>query len=370
MLDHTFSNESSSIATRVCEIHDEIRILFPALCRIAITVYDRETDILKTFAHSTDGTSPISFYEAPMSKAKSLQEIAKDNQPRTIDDLSLFSVANAHTKNLVASGIFSSFTLPIRFNGNLYGFLFFNASQKNYFSKQRLVTLNTYASVLSLLMINELQTLQTLKGALQTAREFSRLRDEETGNHLERMSRYSRIIARDLALENGKEDDWVEYVFQFAPLHDVGKVAVPDHILLKPGRLTPDEYEIMKTHVIKGGDIINIMKNEFGLNNLNHFDMLINIVVYHHEKLDGSGYPHGLKGSEIPLEARIVTVADVFDALTSCRPYKKSWTNEDAFALLKEGSNKHFDPKCVASLIRHEDEIKAIQNTFREDDFA
>lgn len=191
MLQQVLSKSDVSIGNRICEIHEEIRSAYPALCRIAVAVYDKETDLLKTFAHSTDGAPPISFYEAPLSKAKSLQEIAKDSQPRIIDDLNLFSSQNQHTRKLLESGFLSSLTLPIRFNGNLYGFLFFNAAEKNYFSEARLATLKAYAGVVSLLVINELQTLNTFKGAVQTAREFSRQRDEETGNHLERMSRYA-----------------------------------------------------------------------------------------------------------------------------------------------------------------------------------
>lgn len=150
-------------------------------------------------------------------------------------------------------------------------------------------------------------------------------------------------------------------------MHDVGKVAVPDGVLLKPGKLTVDEYDMMKTHVIKGGDIINVMSTQFGLNTLNHFDMLVNIVLCHHETLDGTGYPKGLKGDEIPLEARIIAVADIFDALTSCRPYKESWSNDRAFNLLKNESDIRLDRRCVDSLLSHRLEIEAIQSEFGED---
>jgi two-component system, response regulator RpfG len=276
-------------------------------------------------------------------------------------------VSFSYTRKLLESGFLSSLTLPIRFNGQLYGFLFFNAAEKAYFSESRLATLKAYAGVISLLVINELQTLKTFKGAVKTAREFSRHRDEETGNHLERMSRYARLIAQDVAPLHDKTDEWVEYIFQFAPLHDVGKVAVPDDVLLKPGKLTHDEYQLMKTHVNKGSEIINVMSNEFGLNHLNFFDMLVNIVVAHHEALDGSGYPLGLKDDEIPLEARIVAVADIFDALTSCRPYKERWSNQRAIDVLKQDAGVRLDKECVEALLRHEHEIEVIQKEFAED---
>lgn len=367
MLQHVLDKDKISIAERLCHIHAEIRREYPHLCRVAVAVYDKETDVLKTFAHSTDGASPISFYEAPLDKAKSLLEIANDTEPRIIDDLKLYPKKSIHTAKLLDSGFRSSMTLPIRYNGNLYGFLFFNSSKVGYFSQTRTATLKAYAGVVSLLIVNEIQNLKTFKGAVKTAREFSRHRDEETGSHLERMSRYSRLIARDLAPKYGKDDDWVEYIFQFAPLHDVGKVAVPDHILLKPGKLTAEEYKEMKTHVTKGGEIIEMMAEQFGLNTLNFFDMLRNIVIYHHESLDGTGYPNQLNGKDIPIEAKIVAVADIFDALTSCRPYKKSWSNDRAIKTLQVEAGVRLDEECVNALINHLPDIERIQQEFNED---
>jgi len=370
MLQMVLNKDNLSLGDRLCEIHEEIRRTNPSLCRIAVTVYDQKTDILKTFAHSTDGESPISFYEVPLSKVPSLQEIAEGTKPRIIEDISALSTHNQHSSKLLASGYQSSLTMPIRFNGTLYGFLFLNSHEKGYFSDGRLSALKAYAGVVSLLVINELQALKTFKGAVQTAREFSRQRDEETGDHLERMSRYSRLIARDIARKYKKSDDWVEYIFQFAPLHDVGKVAVPDEVLLKPGKLNTEEFETMKSHVTKGGDIIDVMSDEFDLNNLTFFQILQNIVVYHHEAMDGSGYPHGLTAEFIPLEARIVAVADVFDALTSARPYKKRWTNDKAISYLEEYAGIKFDIDCVNSLCSHLPKIEKIQSEFCEDLFG
>ncbi|GGF70216.1 transcriptional regulator [Terasakiella brassicae] len=367
MLQQTLSERDRSLGERLYKIHEEIRANFPDLCRIAVALYDHETDILKTFAHSTDGISPISFYQAKLSEAHSLQEIAKTNQTRIIDDLTTQESQKAHSTKLLESGYKSSMTMPIIFNDHLYGFLFFNSPKKNFFSDIRCATIKAYAGVISLLVVNEMQTLTTFRGAVQTAREFSRQRDEETGNHLERMSRYAHLIALELAPKYKKADDWVEYIFQFTPLHDVGKVAVPDEILLKPGRLTDDEYDVMKTHVQKGGQIISLMRREFGLDSVNFFDMLNNIVLYHHEALDGSGYPYGLKGDEIPLESRICAVADIFDALTSKRPYKNAWSNGDTMQWLLDNAGERLDTECVQALNKHMDEVRKIQAEFEED---
>lgn len=367
MVERTLAKGMLTIGERLCGIHEDIRKDFPALCRIAVAVYDPETEILKTFAHSTDGASPISFYQTELDHAPSLKKIAESGEVRIIEDLSQLQGDSEHSRRLTRSGFLSSMTQPIIFNEKLYGFLFFNSAEKNYFSHVRLATMRAYAGVISLLVVNELQNLGTFKGALKTAREFSRHRDEETGNHLERMSRYARLIALDLAPRHGKNDDWVEYIFQFAPLHDVGKIAISDDILLKPGRLTTEEFEVMKTHVQKGGEIIDVMSDQFGLNSLTFFAMLKNIVVHHHECLDGSGYPKGLKGDDIPLESRIVAVADVFDALTSCRPYKERWSNEMAFETLLIEAGIRLDKECVDSLLSHKDQIIKIQNEFGED---
>lgn len=123
-------------------------------------------------------------------------------------------------------------------------------------------------------------------------------------------------------------------------MHDVGKIGIPDSILLKPGKLTPEEWEIMRQHTTIGAKIIGEHRSSM-------LRLAVKIALYHHEKWDGSGYPHGLKGEEIPLEARIISIVDVFDALTSVRPYKKAWSVEDAVELINEGSGSHFDPVVV-----------------------
>jgi HD-GYP domain-containing protein (c-di-GMP phosphodiesterase class II) len=179
------------------------------------------------------------------------------------------------------------------------------------------------------------------------------------------MSRYARLIARRLAVSRKLNDEFIEFVFLFAPLHDIGKIAVPDRILLKAGRLSGDEFEIMKSHVAKGVEMVDTMAKQFAFGGAAHMDIMHNIVCYHHEAIDGSGYLTGLKGEEIPLEARIVTVADVFDALTTKRPYKEAWADDDAFAFLGQLAGKKFDADCVAALAGARREVAAIKENFR-----
>jgi putative two-component system response regulator len=178
-------------------------------------------------------------------------------------------------------------------------------------------------------------------------------RDPETGAHVLRMAEYSRAIAGAL----GKSTEWQNLLRKAAPLHDVGKLGTPDHILLKPARLTPDEMEIMKQHTTIGWEILREHRSPV-------LQMGATIAWTHHEKWDGSGYPRGLRGTDIPLEGRIVAVADVLDALTSVRPYKQAWNPSDARAFIDKGAGRHFDPDCVAALSDVWHELDAIREEF------
>lgn len=227
--------------------------------------------------------------------------------------------------------------------------------------------LDVFGHLISLMIINELSTVKVMDAALKTTRKITHLRDPETGSHLDRMSRYSRLIAQSLVGKYQLNDEYIEYVFMFSPLHDIGKIAIPDSILLKPGPLDDTERNIMNTHARKGREMIDDIVTNFNLDGIPHLDILRNIAEYHHEALNGSGYPAGKSKSEIPLEARIVAVADVFDALTSRRPYKEAWSNDEAFDLLKQLAGEKLDVDCVHALIDNRSDIEQIQQQFKED---
>jgi len=182
-------------------------------------------------------------------------------------------------------------------------------------------------------------------------------RDPETGAHILRMAHYSELIARGLGLPVQE----CELILEAAPMHDIGKVGITDSILLKPGRLTPEEFEVMKQHAVYGHDILKGSSSRV-------LQTGASIALGHHEKYDGSGYPGGLKGEAIPIFSRIVAVADVFDALTSERPYKKAWSMERACDHIKASSGTHFDPRCVATFFDQWDKVCDIQQRFNDDD--
>lgn len=180
-------------------------------------------------------------------------------------------------------------------------------------------------------------------------------RDEETGLHIVRMSKMSAVMGRAM----GMSDEESDLVLNASPMHDIGKIGIPDSILLKPGKFEPHEWEIMKTHAQIGADILAEGDSDLMI-------MASEIAVSHHEKWDGSGYPNGLSGKDIPLVGRITALADVFDALTSVRPYKEAWTVEKSVDLIKGESGKHFDPDVVKIFLEKLEEIISIKEEFSE----
>jgi putative two-component system response regulator len=187
---------------------------------------------------------------------------------------------------------------------------------------------------------------------LGRAAEF---KDNETGLHVIRMSHYSRLIGE----AYGGNEQWIDMLFTAAPMHDVGKIGIPDHILLKPGKLDADEWEIMKRHTEFGAEIIGDDPNPL-------FQMSRTIALTHHEKWDGSGYPRGLAGEDIPLEGRITAISDVFDALISARPYKQGWSDADAVQYINDNSGSHFDPKLVTLFNEALPDILAIKSRYMD----
>ncbi|MBF0428576.1 MAG: response regulator [Magnetococcales bacterium] len=187
---------------------------------------------------------------------------------------------------------------------------------------------------------------------LGRAAEF---KDNETGLHVIRMSHYSRL----LSLKAGMEEKWSDTLLNAAPMHDVGKIGIPDVILLKPGRLTDEEWQVMRTHPEIGAGIIGHQSSEL-------LEMARVVALTHHEKWDGSGYPNRLAGEQIPIEGRIVAIADVFDALTTKRPYKAAWSVEQATDLLRNSAGTHFDPHLVPMFIDVLPQILAIREKWKE----
>ena len=358
---------NADLVVKLDSVHAALKERFPFLDRIACAIHDPRTDSLRNFLSSGPET-PLAHYQAKLSESKSLLEIIEARRPRVVNDLAIFQDGrHDHTRKIGAAGYRASYTMPMYSRGEFFGFVFFNSFEQDVFSDEVLHQIDPFGHLISLTIIHDLSSLRTLLASVKTARDMMHARDSETGSHLDRMSRYARLIARGVAERHGLNDETIEHIFVFSPLHDVGKIGIPDGILLKAGKLNEAEFEQMKSHAGKGRELIDVMLGNFDLAKQPHIDVLRNIAELHHEAYDGSGYPHGRKGADIPIEARIVAVADVFDALTSRRPYKEAWSNDEAFALLRQLSGAKLDPDCVEALIGNRAEVEEIQRCFGED---
>ena len=207
------------------------------------------------------------------------------------------------------------------------------------------------------------QLLRTQRITIFSLAKLAESRDTETGEHLSRMQEYVKILIEWLMGKGVYKDcldpTVADNIYYSSPLHDVGKVGIPDQVLLKPGKLTPEEFDIMKMHTLIGGATIEAADREAGGNSF--LTIGKDIAYYHHEKWDGSGYPYGLTGYEIPLCARIVALADVYDALSSKRPYKTAWPHEKVREEILRGRGKHFDPVLVDAFLDEEEKFVAVR---------
>ena len=361
-------NSRLPLKDKIAGAHRVIKQNFDFVARISVTLYDSGTCILKTYLDSSGEDNPIHNYQVPLAKAKSLQAILEKGRPRVVNNLVTFERGRQeHTRRIGRQGYAASYTMPMFHRGEFVGFLFFNSYHPDVFTEKVLRELDIFGHLIALLIINELTTVRVMGAALKTTSKITHMRDPETGSHLDRMSRFSGLIAQSLAEKYRLDDEYIEHVFMFAPLHDIGKIGIPDNILLKPGPLDADEKAIMDTHARKGREMIDDIVSNFGLDGIEHIDVLRNIAEFHHEAVNGSGYPCGRTNGDIPLEARIVAVADVFDALTSRRSYKQAWSNEQAFDTLRQLAGEKLDLDCVNALLERREEIEHIQKLFQED---
>jgi HD-GYP domain-containing protein (c-di-GMP phosphodiesterase class II) len=363
-------NKRLSLTEKLVAAHKSMNVVYPFVARIAVTLYDPETTVLKTYLNSSDDGNPLEHYQTLIDDAPSLKKLLNEGRPRVINNMLTFDDGSEHTVRIARKGYAASYTLPMFNDGVFFGFIFFNSTEKDVFTEHVLSQIDVYGHMISLMIINEFSAVNVLTAAIKTTGHITHCRDPETGSHLDRMSRYSLIIANAIAEKYDLDDEYIEHIFMFSPLHDIGKIAIPDNVLLNPQRLNKSEMEVMKTHSRRGREMIDDLIKNFGLQTIEHVDILRNIAEYHHEAVNGTGYPDGKMRDEIPLEARIVAVADVFDALTSRRPYKEAWSNELAITKLQQLAGEKLDKNCVDALLDNMDEVVKIQKQFAENPFG
>ena len=276
-------------------------------------------------------------------KVLSFDNVEKELENYSTNDEFFINLARMKMKSLIV--------FPLSISGDERALLIFATHEENAYRTSHRELLNNITSQVSHAFDRSIGMESLVVSAVEGLAKLAESRDPETGDHLVRMSLYSYILATEL-YDNGiyqgeLKSSYPRHVFHFAPMHDIGKVGIEDGILLKPGKLSDDEWTEMKKHPVIGADVLRRCENQVNKAGYSMFKIGIEIAEGHHEKYDGTGYPYQRKGREIPLSARIVALADVFDALTSRRPYKEAWPVEKALKLIDDESGKHFDPDVV-----------------------
>ena len=266
------------------------------------------------------------------------------------------SPASRFASTLLRAGFGSALLIPTSGGVEARALLVFASRHENAYTPQHTELLENVASQLTHALDKTVFMEKLVVAAVQGLAKLAESRDPETGDHLVRMALYSAIVAEELGRDEPHkaliDAAYVRHIHQFAPMHDIGKVGIADSILLKPGRLDDAERREMQRHPVIGGEVLRRCEAQVNGLGYNIFQIAVEIAEAHHERFDGTGYPNALVGQAIPLSARIVAVADVFDALTSKRPYKEAWSVEKALAAMESDSGKHFDPEVLSALRR------------------
>jgi len=344
----SFMRELLAIHERIAEVLGNERPL-----RLAIALYDAEFDTLHTHLRVGSGDADHAYFAARLADVPSLAFAKNGDGLRVVDDMALFANVNStHSAAILAMGYRAGYAHAVREGDELIGIVFLNSMEPGYFTPERQRKIAPYVYMVSLLVKLKASQQRSVLAALVAAQEVGAYRDTDTAHHLQRMAQFVRLIAIGIAAKYRLTDAFIDRLYRFAPMHDIGKVGIADSILLKPGKLTAEEFATMKTHSQIGADIVTKIVACLGLEDMPGRAILENVVRLHHERRDGSGYPLGLLGDEIPIETQIVTVADIFDALTSRRPYKEPWPVAKAVEELQRMSPHQLNPDCVAALVK------------------
>mgnify|MGYP000912396377 CR=1 FL=1 len=341
--------------------------------RMGVALIDPATKVIRAErAHSKVPIKLGDGYSLPLDKT-SLPDVIKSGRPRIITDLQAYLEQHPHseaTGYVVEEGMRSSITMPLKIEERPLGALFFSSMEPHAYQWQHVQFLQVAASFISPALEKGILIGDIILSATMGFAKLAAFRDTETGEHLQRMRRYAATLAKHMAKDplyaQTIDEAFIQKIYDFSPLHDIGKVGIPDRILLKPGKLTKEEFDIMKQHTVIGAQALKGAEQEALRLDYPVFERAIEIAAYHHERFDGTGYPKGLAGEAIPLSARISAVADVFDALTSPRPYKPAFSFEESVQMVTAGSGTQFDPAVVESFIACLDQFRSIYEAFQE----
>ena len=303
----------------------------------------------------------------------SLSEVFRRQEPRIINDYQDYFAqkpSSELTAMLLEEGIRSSMAYPLVVNGIGIGALIFASSTPNAYNGDLLAKARILANILAVAVEKTILVDDLILASITGLAKLVEAKDSETGLHLQRIQNYSKIIAEQLSTTSKYQrvidEQFIEDIYKFSQLHDIGKVGIADGILLKRAKLTEEEFAVMKRHTVIGAEVLKKSSNNLLRRGRHFFDMAIQIALGHHEKYDGTGYPYGLAGEAIPLSARIVSLADVFDALTSKRVYKQPIDIDVSFKMVADESGSHFDPDIVQAMLDRRLDIIEICELYKE----
>ncbi|MGV1004539.1 MAG: HD domain-containing phosphohydrolase [Candidatus Nanopelagicales bacterium] len=356
------SAASESLTSYLRFLHQRLAEIAPDIDRLAVALYDPADDMLRSFINSTPRGYVIRGYQYPLANSQSLSHIARTGEPRLIENIPAeIKPDTTHSKYLLDAGFRSSYTLRLSANGQLLGLLFFDSLRAGVFTAEVQRELQLYGQMVAEALGGEIVAARALRRAVTAAWATTCLGEVETPTHLARLGELSQIIALALMQSLDLDDEFVAALHLAAPLHDIGKIGLPEELLLKSTTLDEGEWELVRAHVLKGLQMIDAIIDDLDIEPLKSQDVLRNVIGLHHEYLDGSGYPHGLSGADIPLEARIVTVADMFDTMISERPYKQPIPVAQALAELHgQAAAGKIDGRCVQALEDNLDQVMAL----------
>ena len=316
--------------------------------RIAFVHHEASTDMLSTSCETGADGGPT---------------VGDGRQARVLHDLEReLDPSSDHSRWLLAQGWRASLTLPLFHHIPLLGFLFLDSTRAGAFELRAMAALEPHLELLLLRISHHFRNNASLDGSQGQLLEIAKLRDQETATHMERVARYSHLIALQLETQRPLPADFSENLHRFAAFHDLGKIGILDRILLKPEPLSREERLVMQDHVVIGMALVEKLITALGLEADPGIDLLRQVVAHHHEGLDGSGYPAGLRGEAVSLAGRIVAVADIYDALTQARPYKPAFSEPHALQMLRTMVQAgKLDGDCVDALLRSDDQRQAIR---------
>ncbi|WP_305372293.1 HD-GYP domain-containing protein [Photobacterium leiognathi] len=357
-------SDNLTLKQKLDHLNTLIQDWYPDYVGFAIAMLDNDNNLYSVYRSQGYGVKFPDFIEA-IHKSSRLSTLRETRSPDIIDDMTchLPSIKHIH-QTLIRKSCLSSMATPIyNKNDEFVGIMFINA-RIPYFFRQNLNFFNTISLIASLFINDDLNVKRSFHNIIKTILLISHHKDPETQNHLKRVAEYSRLIALYLGKRKLCNGHFIDAVYHYADMHDIGKYMIPDEILFSTKIYTPEERQIMNEHPELGYQLILKTLKQWGGITDDNLKIILNIIRHHHERFDGDGFPLKLKGEDIPLEARIVTVADVTDALLSHRPYKKPWPLSDVIKYLQEGSGKQFDPLCVEAITKNMAKASQIQNQY------